>query len=421
MWTLHLVTHVSSQRARDITTRLNQQGFDAYVEAYGNLEVGRQRWQVRVGCFLNEAAARHVATPLVTLTERQPTLVPLTTGADVRVCVEHQLGFLVPDQWQLFAKTAWAVAFEISLAGQTGYVVYSDAGWQVMQDVPTDAVLQPWLLADTTNTSINNTSINNAPTSNAPANQAETNDIANPPVNLSIADAERRFGSVSETLAGASDRILKLSSEENVGAIVYRPVDEVARVEGGLESTHSPPDNQADGQVEDAHVDDSLSEGLQLAQPSVQHMTPEERALAASLARLPRQPQVSLQRTEPLTQQDGESQAGQEHQDVPDKNSLSQHIIIATGNLLWQSPSAAVVQTGGQVIAMVMFPPPQANLAQRDLVQSNLVQSNLVQSDLIQSNLVQSNLVQRDLIQSDLVQSKFAEIVTAPTADEGTP
>ncbi|MEM7735361.1 MAG: hypothetical protein AAF267_06175 [Deinococcota bacterium] len=364
MLTLHLATYTNTKRAQTHADRLSRQGFDAYIQthsvqthsaqnhnaqAYGtqpddNRLADQQRWQVRVGCFLNEAAATYTSAPLQTLTGRSSTLVPLTADADVRVCVDHQLGFLLPEQWQLVAKTGWAVAFEVRLAGQVGYVIYSDAGWQIMQNLPPNDVLQPWLLAGVDASVVTASEISEA-------NQSEANQL-------------HRFASLSVA-----------SSHEAVDVVVYQ-------LENG---THV---------ANDARVAESMSTPTQpqATQPQVptqdvtseQDMTPEERALARSLARLPAQPQVSLR---PQAVSDGaisdDVARAQSHQNtslihshVNNQNlnisSLSQRIIIATGDLLWQSPSAVVVQGDGQIVSLVMFPPPQHGLAEAPRQQHQL-------------------------------------------------
>lgn len=293
VWTLQVGQYHNEQRARSQVSRLQRMGFDAYLEpSFAGLI------RVRVGCFLSLAAARTMASLLQGRVNTVMVLTPLSADANVQLCTYQQIGFITPAVWGIQQVSPQGVVFWIQLAGQTGYVVYHE-GWHVSQD-------KPHLLEQ--------------PTAE-PRTALQVGQSAFVVAPLIAADASLpSLDVVRYQLAAAPEDVPSTS----------RRITEPATLE-----TRNTNANLNTENIDTENLD-----------------TDAESSLAASLARLPKRPRVSLHAAnETVTEVDTTTldeiaDATPAPQQVS-QSQVSQSIVISSGDILWQNDHEVVIYQHG--------------------------------------------------------------------------
>ena len=318
-WTLHVGQYHNEQRARLQVARLQHMGFDAYLEPS---LAGLVR--VRVGCFLSPAAAHTTASLLQGRVDAVMVLTPLGSNANVRVCIDQQTGFITPGAWGILQANQQGVVFWIQLAGQTGYVVYHE-GWHVSQNEPRSLMQQT----------------SNPREQAAPAFEMaalETTGLAaaeaSLPVTVPVVDVVRyRFVETQQDV----------SPEPSLLAPVVAPAPPVSA--SNLD-THD-----LDTHDIDTSTSDTNASGVDAAASR----------LAASLARLPQRPRVSLQHTEPGTKPGSQPDTALTANEIAqsagaDVTQTFQQIIISSGDILWHNDHEVVVHQQGRLVSLQVVP-----------------------------------------------------------------
>lgn len=122
------------RQARAQVAQLRDLGFDAYSEFAMN--DGRQYARVRVGCFGSRDAAAQFARDLRGFVTAAAVPQPLGPGASPSACVDWEVGFVKPLQWEI-QRRGEEVVFRVELDGVVGFVRHDGQGWRLSQELPT--------------------------------------------------------------------------------------------------------------------------------------------------------------------------------------------------------------------------------------------------------------------------------------------
>ena len=319
VWTLQVGQYHNEQRARSQVSRLQRMGFDAYLEpSFAGLI------RVRVGCFLSLAAARTLASLLQGRVDTVMVLTPLSADANVQLCTYQQIGFITPAMWGIQQVSPQGVVFWIQLASQTGYVVYHE-GWHVSQD-------EPRLLEQ--------------PTAE-PRTELQVSQSAFVVAPLIAADASLpSLDVVRYQLAAAPAEVPSTP----------RRITEPATLETRSASANLDTENLDTRNVGTENLD---TENLDTENLDTEN-TDAESSLAASLARLPKRPRVSLHTAnETVTEVDTTTldetadatpipqQVTQSTQSQITQSQVTQSIVISSGDILWQNDHEVVIYQHG--------------------------------------------------------------------------
>lgn len=131
-WSVQTVALRDLREAQSTAAALKQRGFDAYTEFA--MDAGLQFVRVRVGCFVDRAAAESMVFALRGRITDTAAVVEATPGAPVAGCVSMSVGFLKPAMWDEVASPGLAPAFKVQVAGIEAHVAHTGVTWRVLQD-----------------------------------------------------------------------------------------------------------------------------------------------------------------------------------------------------------------------------------------------------------------------------------------------
>lgn len=130
-WTVQTVALRDLRQADGVVAQLRNLGFDAYDEFA--MHDGKQFVRVRVGCYLQRAAAQAAADALAKNVTEQAVVAAMTPGAKVDGCVSEDVGFLKPASWQQVQAPGGLPTFHVRVAGHEADLVFDGSGWRVVQ------------------------------------------------------------------------------------------------------------------------------------------------------------------------------------------------------------------------------------------------------------------------------------------------
>jgi hypothetical protein len=132
-WTIQTVAYPDYRQAVETLEELQALGFDAYTEFTISSD-GRQFARVRIGCFTDRHGAELFARSLRGVVVQQAVVQPLNAGASVSFCLESEVGFLKPGDWEVERQSNTEIVFRVQVAGYTGYIRRADGEWQLLPE-----------------------------------------------------------------------------------------------------------------------------------------------------------------------------------------------------------------------------------------------------------------------------------------------
>ncbi len=130
-YTVQTVALGNYQEALDTAQALRDLAYDAYVD-FAMFE-GRQYARVRVGCFVDQGSAAAMAALLKASVTAEAVVAEASPNAPVGLCLRREMGFALPQGWDVLRSSPSAVAYRVEVMGQRGYMVFGSLGWQLAQ------------------------------------------------------------------------------------------------------------------------------------------------------------------------------------------------------------------------------------------------------------------------------------------------
>jgi hypothetical protein len=148
-WTVQLAAFRDYREVQSLIQVLKSQQITAYSEFFmdGSLQYAR----VRVGCFGDRLSAESQQQELVRLGYSQAIVMPFGS-ATTAVCIQREVGFVLPKQWSTYQSTSDHIVFWVSLNNHTSFIEYDGLRWRISQngsDLNLSAgseAVPPWLV-----------------------------------------------------------------------------------------------------------------------------------------------------------------------------------------------------------------------------------------------------------------------------------
>lgn len=131
-YTVQTVALKDYRDALETSASLRGLGFDAYVD-FGMFE-NHQFARVRVGCYEDRDSAAAMAATLADGFTAEAVVADASPVTPTDLCLRREVGFELPQSWDVLESTPSAVAYSVEILGHRGYVVFTGERWRLAQD-----------------------------------------------------------------------------------------------------------------------------------------------------------------------------------------------------------------------------------------------------------------------------------------------